>query len=62
MIYIQTVVEVTEKDMDNMAETVIADAEITLDDHGLPTSKEMKIAILKEALKKVLEKDLTPEF
>ncbi|MBR5310053.1 MAG: hypothetical protein IKU42_02885 [Oscillospiraceae bacterium] len=62
MLYVQTVIAVKETDMDSMVVDVITDVADTLDGYGYPTSKELKVAVLKEALKKVLEKDLTPEF
>lgn len=58
MIYIQTTINITEDHMDRMAQNAIDDLDVTLDDFGYPTTKEIKIAILKEALKKILEKEL----
>ena len=57
MIYVETVIEVAEKDMENMVGTIIDDVVATLDDYGFPTTKEMKITVLKEVLKVVFEKE-----
>ena len=59
MIYIQTTIEIDEDTMEIMTDNVLDDLECTIEDRDLPAIKEIKVAVLKEALKNLLEKDLT---
>ena len=53
MIYIQTTIEINEEKMNKMAIDSLVDIESTLEDYGYPTTKEIKIALVKEILKKL---------
>ena len=55
MFYIQTVIEITESDMTSMVADVLDCLGDTAEGYNYPSTKEVKVAILKEALKKVLE-------
>lgn len=59
MIYIQTMIEIDEDTMEIMTDNVLDDLECTIEDRDLPATKEIKIAVLKGALKNLLEEGLT---
>jgi hypothetical protein len=59
MICIQTTIEIDEDTMEIMTDNVLDDLECTIENRDLPATKEIKVVVLKEALKNLLEKDLT---
>jgi hypothetical protein len=61
MIYIQTTIEIDEDTMEIMTDNVLDDLECAITDRDLPATKEIKLAVLKEALKNLLEEGLTTE-
>lgn len=55
MFYIQTTIEIDGDTMEIMTDNILDDLECTITDRDLPPTKEIKVAVLKEAMKKLLE-------
>ena len=58
MFYIQTTIEIDEDTMEIMTDNVLDNLECTIEDRDLPATKEVKLTVLKETLKNLLEKKL----
>lgn len=57
MIYVQTIIEIGEDSMAQMVEGVLTDLYYNLNEQNLPVTKEIETAVLKQALKTLLEEE-----
>ena len=57
MIYVQTIIEIGEESMAQMVDGILNDLDYSLNEQNLPTTKEIEAAVLKQALKTLLEEE-----